>query len=423
MSEKNRIIHNFNKSKEIGNIGEIQFLKKYPQFIHLSATKENKTESDFKGKIFGVKVEIKTDTFNPFKTPNFFIERFSSMEEKSPGGPWQALKKGASWFVYWFNQTPDVYYWIRINKTNIEKLNKYVASLPVEAGKEIKNNGYTTFGYAINRNKILEIMNGSFIEDFTNKVEYKFFSGYVGSKRMWVDKLLELRGSSFVEAFAGSAALSANLASSCVLNDFDPYVSKILKNFDKQIVSKDFNISKYMEVRKQEDWWRYAYCLQKMSFSGVFRYSKNGYNVPAKPEGSVNFLNIEDEYNKSLVRWKNLEPNVLNESYINIPEELIKGKILISDPPYSGSKASYNIDSFNYDEYWSWINKNTNIAKAIIIFDRKNNIESRGIPVFDTRKMRVNGAHNGDVEAMAIFSGGKWLTNVDLEKELSTKVA
>ena len=46
---------------------------------------------------------------------------------------------------------------------------------------------------------------------------------------------------------------------------------------------------------------------KKMSFSGVFRYSKNGYNVPAKPEGKqVNFLNIEDEYNKILC-WKNLE--------------------------------------------------------------------------------------------------------------------
>lgn len=112
---------------------------------------------------------------------------------------------------------------------------------------------------------------------------FKFLKSYVGSKSYWVNRLQQYKSRRFVELFCGSAVLSANL--SCknpILNDLDVYIYKILSNFDSLIVPDSFTKEDYYLVRKNDDWWKYIFCLQAMSFSGVFRYSKNGYNVPIK---------------------------------------------------------------------------------------------------------------------------------------------
>jgi hypothetical protein len=117
----------------------------------------------------------------------------------------------------------------------------------------------------------------------------KFFPSFVGSKAQWIkhEKLREatgLRENHIVELFCGSAVISASLAKSSLLVDIDPIICKVLTRFDEQIVPEVFTVEDYFEKREAENWWQYTYCLQKMSFSGVFRYNaaKNKYNVPIK---------------------------------------------------------------------------------------------------------------------------------------------
>lgn len=230
----------------------------------------------------------------------------------------------------------------------------------------------------------------------------KFLPGYVGSKLKWVDKLSHLKGKTFIELFAGSAMLSANLAKKAILNDHDIYVYKILKYFDKQIVPETFTEQDYFEKRKRPDWWRFAYCLQKMSFSNVFRYGPNGYNVPINKR--VKSISIRNEYIKALEKWSNLGPVVTCRHFADFKPEIFKDKVVISDPPYEGSKAAYN-GLFDYEEYWNFIYSIIKIADTVVIFDRERNIQQRlpGVS-YQTRNMCVNGKYDGDVEAMCVFS-------------------
>lgn len=408
MGTNSHKLHSFYESKYIGDTGEAQFLKNYPQFMALNT--KTVTDVDFVGKLFGIKAELKTDTYN---SPNFFIERWSNAEQQKEGGPWQSFAKGANWYVYWFVKDPTKYYWLRLTKQNLEALTELYRNAQ-RTESHIRNRNYTTVGKALAIQEVLKTMPTSFVETI-GQAPFKFFSGYVGSKRAWIDKLRELKGLNFVELFAGSAALSANLAGTAVFNDSDEYVTKILANFDQQKVTNAFDEDEYKKVRMQNDWWKYAFCLQKMAFSGVFRYSKNGYNVPAKPKGTVKMDKIEEEYAYSLTRWKELNPKVVNGSYLDVPLELIENAVVILDPPYAGSKAAYNTKPFDYGKYWEFVEEVKTKVLVLIVFDRKENLQRRGLPVFMERKMRVNGARQGDIEAMSIFCCGNWLGNGIIE--------
>lgn len=229
---------------------------------------------------------------------------------------------------------------------------------------------------------------------------YKILPSYVGSKSYWVSKLQEkYKNRNFIELFCGSAVLSINLAKKAILNDADKYVYLILKHFDEQIVNDVFTKQDYLTVRLKDDWWKYAYCLQKMSFSGVFRYSKNGYNVPPK---NIDKICVKDDYIKNLERWKTLEPLVYNLNYYELTEKIFENKdyVLILDPPYENSKASYVNNQFDYQLYWEWVRLNENICKTIIVFDHIENLPFKPI---DTKKNRVNGAKMGNVEGYFVF--------------------
>lgn len=230
----------------------------------------------------------------------------------------------------------------------------------------------------------------------------KFLPSYVGSKAYWVDYLLPYKGKDFVELFSGSAVLSANLAKSAILNDLDPIIFKIFSNYSSLINKSNFTDKDYYKYRSQNDWWKYIYCLQKMSFSGVFRYSKNGFNVPMKSNFLNSSIDISEEFKIAQKRFKDLNPTVLNISYKDIDLKDLKGKVVVLDPPYEGSKAAYNT-TFDYKEYWDFVKKVSKIADTVILFDSKKNIEKAGYEVLATRKMRVNGSRAGDVEAIAII--------------------
>lgn len=239
----------------------------------------------------------------------------------------------------------------------------------------------------------------------------RFLPSYVGSKRAWVGALERFRGRPFAELFAGSAVLSANLASHALLIDADPMVARILERFDEQVVPEKFTRDDYYRLRRDPDWWRHVYALQSMSYSGVFRYSKNGYNVPAKggPAGTRYPMttHVRPDYERALRRWQELDPVVVCASYLDVEVDDIRGllgadAVVIIDPPYEGSSAAYNGAGFDYDSYWSRVAELADVFD-VVLFDRLSNLEARGYPVTGVRKMRVNGARPGDQEAMSIL--------------------
>ena len=268
----------------------------------------------------------------------------------------------------------------------------------------------------------------------------KFLPSYVGSKAYWVPRLECLDKRPIVELFAGSAVISSNYASSAILVELDAIVAKILSEFDTLIVNESLLREEYYEFRERSDWWRYAYMLQKMSFSGVFRYStrkENGspipdsvsptgyatkYNVPAK--GHLQEIHVYDDYMEALTKWKNLMPEVINDSYIVMTADRIlewaetieshpNDLVIVADPPYEGSQAAYNKKSkkgskknakntFDYEQYWDRVFDIADSGLTCLVFDRKCNLEAKGLEIVGERKMRVNGAQPGDTEALAV---------------------
>ncbi len=232
----------------------------------------------------------------------------------------------------------------------------------------------------------------------------KFLPSYVGSKACWVEKLERYRGRDFVEFFAGSAVLSANLANQAVLNDTDPFLYRYFQEYETQPLVETFTDKDYFAKRKSESWYRWLYYLQRMSFSGVYRHSRNGYNVPIKsdykPDGHVC---VKDELERSIARFKELDPTLHNLDYaeVPLPEKL---DIAILDPPYETKKAAYNVAPFDYGRYWDFARWCVGSFKVVIVFDWDENVDKH-LPgrSYETRNMRVNGKYKGAKEAMCVI--------------------
>jgi site-specific DNA-adenine methylase len=254
--------------------------------------------------------------------------------------------------------------------------------------------------------------------------ETKFLPSYVGSKRMWIKRLQPLAGRPFAEMFAGSAVLSANLASKALLVEYDPVVAKILSRFDEQVVPEVFTREDFYRVRGQEDWWRHSFALQAMSFSGIFRYSKNGYNVSAKGGRLNTGLNSKGEktivypnehrllplYQRTLDRWNELQPDIRGCSYLDVPLDDVAAlgddTVLVLDPPYGTDKPKFygsgEKEDFDSAEFWDFA-KAASEKFDTVIFERQSNLEANGFVKTATRKMRVNGKQSGDVEGMSFI--------------------
>lgn len=232
------------------------------------------------------------------------------------------------------------------------------------------------------------------------------FPSFVGSKKMWIPKILEtipdLSDREIIEAFCGSASISFGVQPKKIyLYDIDPIIITYISEFDEIVVPEVFTREDYYKHRKDAEWWKYIYCFQSMSFSGVFRYSKNGYNVPAKK--NIEEVRCREQYLKDLEIWKPLHMEINQTSYKRIPEAQMQDNVLILDPPYEGSQASYNTNKFDYKEYWEWVDKIKHLPSHLIIFDRKSNLEKQGFTDIHTRKMTVNGKYAGDIEGMVII--------------------
>jgi hypothetical protein len=92
----------------------------------------------------GRRIEVKTDWYSLDKTEYFFIERWSSIEKKKPGGPWQSLGK-ADVFVYLFIRD-GVYFEFEDMAAFVGELERMIPDLPLI---RIPNKGYTGGGYKV----------------------------------------------------------------------------------------------------------------------------------------------------------------------------------------------------------------------------------------------------------------------------------
>ncbi len=141
-----REIFGFKKQLEVGNVGEALFLKHYKDSAKSDGRKYDITHN-------GKKVELKTDTYPMQETPNYFMERYGSIEDKKSGGPWRAHEDGIDYFVYLYlaNRT---FFWFE-SKTLVDFLNEYTKTM---RGKTIANRSYSTLGFCVPRDAVEHLL-------------------------------------------------------------------------------------------------------------------------------------------------------------------------------------------------------------------------------------------------------------------------
>lgn len=139
----------FKEQLAVGDRGEELFLANYPKKLTIHPGRDG----DFIEQCSGKKIEIKTDTYNMDKSPNFFIERYSSVYDETPGSVWQALDHGCSVFCYLFVRHNT---WFQFNdlpalKTRLEELTDGKGLI------YIKNRRWVTGGYKIPREALSDL--------------------------------------------------------------------------------------------------------------------------------------------------------------------------------------------------------------------------------------------------------------------------
>ena len=138
-------MRNFQADLKRGQAGEADFLTLFTKLTGTDGRKGDIVAPDGK-------IELKTDFYPMSSTPNFFIERYSSLEVLSPGGPWQAAVHGCKYFVYYYTVNKMGY--IFLTEDVIQQLSKLESSLkPVE----VRNKKWTTIGYKVPRNLLQPI--------------------------------------------------------------------------------------------------------------------------------------------------------------------------------------------------------------------------------------------------------------------------
>lgn len=141
-----REIFGFKKQLDVGNVGESLFLKHYKGS---AKSPERKFDITYEGK----RVELKTDTYPMQETPNYFMERYGSVEDKKVGGPWRAKEDSIDYFVYLFlaNKT---FFWFETTKL-VDFLDKYTKTM---RGKTVANRTYSSLGFCVPRDAVEHLL-------------------------------------------------------------------------------------------------------------------------------------------------------------------------------------------------------------------------------------------------------------------------
>lgn len=136
----------FKKDLKRGHAGEHSFF----QIFQASITHLDGRNADFEINKTGETIELKTDYYDFSLTENFFMERYSY--DDKPGGPWQSASKKIDYYIYYYQSHNMLYIF------NTEQLvNRLDRIMKNEKLVSVKNKGYTTRGYKVNRKLIEEL--------------------------------------------------------------------------------------------------------------------------------------------------------------------------------------------------------------------------------------------------------------------------
>lgn len=142
-------VYGWKKQLKIGEEGELLFRDLWYSNFQNQLIKSPVRDYDFLTED-GLKVELKSDNYDPAKTPNFFFERFSVLSQQKPGGPWQSYEKGADIFIYQFVLTSEAY--IFRNIPELIQTIEYLVHEHALKPRKVANKTYFASGYAIERN-------------------------------------------------------------------------------------------------------------------------------------------------------------------------------------------------------------------------------------------------------------------------------
>jgi hypothetical protein len=141
-------VYGWKEQLKIGEEGETRFKQMWYSNYGETLIKAPVRDYDFLTPD-GIPLELKSDNYDPAKTPNFFFERFSVLAQKKPGGPWQSWEKGAEIFVYQFLRTDEAYIFKDITSL-IERIDYLVHEHSLRP-RRVANKTYFASGYAIPR--------------------------------------------------------------------------------------------------------------------------------------------------------------------------------------------------------------------------------------------------------------------------------
>lgn len=141
-------VYGWKQQLKIGEEGELLFRDLWYSNFQNQLIKSTVRDYDFLTQD-GLKVELKSDNYDPAKTPNFFFERFSVLSQQKPGGPWQSYEKGADLFIYQFVLTSEAYIFRNIPEL-IETIDYLVHEHALKPRK-VANKAYFASGYAVER--------------------------------------------------------------------------------------------------------------------------------------------------------------------------------------------------------------------------------------------------------------------------------
>ena len=151
-------VFNFEDQRRIGDIGESDFLKVYEKMKPVKSLDDFRIDFTLKD---GKTVELKTDSYDMGKTPNFFMEKSTvSGEKTTSGGPWRSKEHKIDYFVYYFVKN-KVFFWFR-PKELVKILDKLIAKNKMREmtikNKNTRGGYYEARGYKISRESVEPVL-------------------------------------------------------------------------------------------------------------------------------------------------------------------------------------------------------------------------------------------------------------------------
>lgn len=134
-------VFDFKEQLSIGQKGEELFHVTYPELIRTDGRCGDFITPD------GYIVELKCDSYSG--SPNFFMERYSSIDSEKLGGPWQSQQGKVTDFVYYF-VAEGIIYWFNVDQL-VKWLDEHSKEYPVRI---IRNRGWSAKGYLVPRKSI-----------------------------------------------------------------------------------------------------------------------------------------------------------------------------------------------------------------------------------------------------------------------------